>query len=349
MSLRFEKRVSLGRTEPLTVKISVRKTGILLPYLSAGTLYQLLAYDSAYISKTRFTALYKDFTADPANEKFLADMDNLSMFGTGEGENTKPLNAEGLYAFAKDNKNTFRFKFCSESIGNFLQACIVKLKAYEAGVIRRPRQPWWIDREYPSNVDQLAPALLHNALVTGDIDYFIPEELWRVITSRNTFYVMRLTDNRFRGGSSRRIFYKRLENHDAFKSDTFDRFYGLYLLGDSDDVDATTLENDFFLQASKVLRLKKSVVERCKKTNDSAFDVDNEEQIQHILELCLLNPLVQYSGLIEVVTNTKVLELISTKEYLTFIEPISRKNQDKETDKEETKPVIQEEVEKAEE
>ena len=347
MYLDFEKRVSLERTEPLSVKMVVTKTGVLLPYLSASTLYKLLAYDSANISIWWFTALYKDFTDNPANKKFLVDRDNLSAGGRYDA--TKPLSAEGLYAFAKDNKNNFRFKFCSESVGNFLQACIVKLKAYEVGVIKRPQQPWWINREYPGSVDQLAPALLHNALVTGDIDYFIPKELWRVVTSRNTFYVMRLTDNRFRGGSSRQILYKRLGNHDALKPDTFDRFYGLYLLGDSNNVDATTLENDFFLKASKVLRLKKSEIERCKKTNDYAFDVDNEGQIQHILELCLLNSRVQYSGLIEVVTNAKVLELISTKEYLIFIEPKRHKNQDEETGKEETKPAIQEEGEKAEE
>ena len=87
------------------------------------------------------------------------------------------------------------------------------------------------------------------------------------------------------------------------------------MFNDSSLADCVTLENDFFLKAPEILKVEKSWIENCKATNDHSFQVQSSDQIRHMVEACFLNPRVQYNGLIEPVTNRRVLELLNTRNF----------------------------------
>ena len=53
--------------------------------------------------------------------------------------------------------------------------------------------------------------------------------------------------------------------------------------------------------------LKKQEIERCSLTNDFCFKVNDRREIQHMLNLCLINPNINYSGMIDPVINTALL------------------------------------------
>lgn len=42
-------------------------------------------------------------------------------------------------------------------------------------------------------------------------------------------------------------------------------------------------------------------------TNDFCFKVNDRREIQHMLNLCLINPKINYSGMIDSVINTALL------------------------------------------
>ena len=93
----------------------------------------------------------------------------------------------------------------------------------------------------------------------------------------------------------------------------FVKFHSIYLFSDSYLVDYVTLENDFFLKASEILKIDKSVIENCKSTNEYSFQVKNREQIRHMLEMYFVNSRVRYNELVEPITNDNVLTLVNTK------------------------------------
>jgi hypothetical protein len=77
-------------------------------------------------------------------------------------------------------------------------------------------------------------------------------------------------------------------------------------------LDCATLENDFFLK-SYVIGLKKEEIQRCKVTNDFCFKVSDRRDIENMLNLCLTNPNINYSGVIEPITNIALLNLLGKR------------------------------------
>jgi len=298
MKITFEKKINERATATVTVRLGITRVGVLKPYLTVSALYQLIAYNSnPTVSETFFVKLYNNFIQNSENEEFIVN-EQLS-FGRG-GHKKVILNTQGLAKFA--NEHTRKFQFCVVSMKNFIEACLLEFERIE--ISETPTQ------------DQLPLDLLYQELVSGSIqdtkalEFF---ELQRVLNSTNTFYIMELADNYFRAGKSRTYFRTRLQKHTVYKSKKFIGFYGIYLFKDSSLLDCSTLEGDFFLKAPQILGVEKSQIEKCSSTNDFCFLVDDRQQIRKMLELCFVNPRVQYNGLVEPVINTSVLTTINKK------------------------------------
>lgn len=56
---------------------------------------------------------------------------------------------------------------------------------------------------------------------------------------------------------------------------------------------------------------QKHEIERCSFTNDFCFKVDDIRDIQNMLNLCLTNPHINYSGIAEPVTNKGLLNALA--------------------------------------
>ena len=300
MKINFEKVINQNATTTVTTTVTVTlgltKVGVLKLYLPVSSLYELVAYNSnPSVSRTTFTRLYNDFIKDSENKKFVID-EQLS-FGKG-GHKKVVLNAEGLAKFA--NEHTRKFQFSVANMENLKEACVSEFE--RIGIV--PVQ------------NQLSIDFLYQELLSGNIcdteasEFF---ELQKVLNSTNTFYIMELADNYFRAGKSRTYFRTRLKKHTVYKSTKFIGFYGIYLFKESSLLDCATLEGDFFLKAPQILGIDKLQIERCSSTNDFSFLVDNKEQIRKMLELCFVNPRIQYNGLVDPVINPNVLATINKK------------------------------------
>lgn len=314
MDISFNKKTSQSSTK-VTVRVAVGITnGVLTPYLTVRAFYNLVAFDTSpkhYNTADSFSHVYNRFVKKPENAEFIVD--DQPHFGIGS--KTKPLlNSKGLRKFALDH--AYKFQFCPTNMKNLMDACLSEFACPDS-IEKLPQH--LRSRDLPNNISLLPLNELYQALVSGEVpdSSFILSadfrELQRVLDSMNTFYIMELVGNRFRAGQSRDLFLNRLLRHPSYKSDTFIRFYGIYLFGESDFVDSATLENDFFLKAPLILNINKSEIERCKATKDSSFRVEDKDQIRRMMELCLLNPRIQYNGLVEPFVNEKALKLLNTK------------------------------------
>ena len=196
-----------------------------------------------------------------------------------------------------------------------MEACQRKFDGVRNGVITN--EPRLLGRELPANMSVLPITTLYNALISDEVEYYATSELLRILSSKNTFYIMELENNRYRAGSARDTFRGRLNGHETYMAARwFKKFWGVYLFRGPSTVDCVTLENDFFIEASKILKLPKLSVERCGARGFGA----KPEQIRRALELCFTSPRLRYNGLVEIVTNDKVLGLLSTDKWKNILQ-----------------------------
>ena len=140
----------------------------------------------------------------------------------------------------------------------------------------------------------------------------------RILASENCFYLLQMSNNYFYAGSTRAGLVSRFghDKHSAFRSKNFIRFYGIYLITHSDHADAVGLENDFFLQASKILNIEKKFISRLPHPTDNiknyGFKVKSPRKIGQILESCFLDS-PNYRGIVEPITEAPVLSLLKEK------------------------------------
>ena len=109
------------------------------------------------------------------------------------------------------------------------------------------------------------------------------------------------------------IFKNRLRNHPTFNSENFIDVYSIFLFEDSQDIDAYTLENDFFLKAPEILGKKKAEIQKCSSVSDFSFQVQDQRQIQFMLNACMTNPKVCYKNTVRQITNLELLKGVSEK------------------------------------
>lgn len=284
-----------------------------MPYLTVRTLYSLLHYDSKpVITEKRFGEVYRDWARKEENRRYLVE--EKINFGRGyKGKFT--LNSAGLTAFAKQHVRSFQF--CVENMKNFIEACELEFTRFQVKGSELPKVA--MGRTEIASVEQFPATGLYEGLETGQIynnDSVNFLEMQGILESTNVFYIMELADNWFRAGHTRQQFRVRLRDHPSYikKNKNFVGFYGIYLFKDSSEVDASTLEMNFFLQAPKILGKRKLDVQVTKAEHNNAFQVTDKRQIQLMLELCLTNKRTQYQGLVQPVTNLSVLDELAKGE-----------------------------------
>lgn len=256
-----------------------------------------------------FEGIYTAFCADSANAKFLF-MGQVTYGRLIPLKGRQVLGAQGLCKFALENQD--RLHFCPKNMNNFMRACMSSLDDIKNDGSR----PRFKGREFPTilPLNQLYDGLMFGAIHT--IEAATRFGLEHVLKSTNTLYLMELAHDRFYVGHSLVPFGEHLKGHPAYHSKTgdFTRFYGIYLLGDSTDVDGAALKENFFSHISEILAVKEA-------EPFDAFIVCPKEHIRRALEVSFLVPHPRYNGLVEPVINTKVLGLLNTKDYLTFLKP----------------------------
>jgi len=298
----FRKEVSKDVYEIRTLYLGLLKADLILPILSIKALYELVAYNSnPYPSLPHFTNLYNLFVRDPQNSKFILDGKYIT-FGRG-GHKKISLDGDGLRAFCQ--KYQYNFQLSHNSLSNLGKAIMEELQNIEnSGSIMFNKSKMPLQSDIYSNI------LLE--FVKEDSNNFLHIELECLLLSRNFFYIMELENLYFRAGYTSNYLRNRLRNHPVYNSPNFLQFHTLFKFKESCWLDCATLENDFFLK-SYVIGLKKEEIQRCKVTNDFCFKVSDRRDIENMLNLCLTNPNINYSGLIEPITNIALLNLLGKR------------------------------------
>lgn len=307
MLVSFLKQVSLEKTDNTTIRVGVPKYGtsvVPMPYLESNGLYNLLSFNLLPLEEVWFANLYDDFTTNSKNAEFLVE-DQLD-FGY-HFKPSKVLNESGLVRFAQENNR--RFQFSLQDVENFMAACLVE---FESARRLEHREKVLRKRKLPTNQEMLPINALYNSLVSGEIRGFEESEIFElklVLNSRNTFYIMELKNNQYLVGQSRLRFGTMLLEHDTYLSESFVKFYGVYLFDGPGPVDCATLEEGFLLKAAKILQVETF----CGKEGGCILTASNVNEIRHILELSLLTPKHKYNARMAPVTHERVLNLLCSK------------------------------------
>ena len=295
----FDKETSKNIFEKCTVSVGLSKTGKVLPILTIKALFELIAYDSnPKPSLSNFSRLYKNFVINPANSEYILDQKHIT-FGKG-GYKKASLNGDGLKLFIKKNQEYFQVSL--ETLASFTDAV---LKGF-INVVDPTVKKLLLKRVLPAQIDlyDLICDMRENPSLN------LHTELQELLVTRNTFYIMECENLFFRVGHTLDTLRGRLQPHPVYNSPRFKSFHTLFKFKDSELLDSVTLENDFFLKCY-VIGLQKHEIERCSFTNDFCFKVDDIRDIQYMLNLCLTNPHINYSGIAEPVTNKGLLNALA--------------------------------------
>lgn len=253
-----------------------------------------------------FINLYNAFVRNPQNSAFVIDQAYIT-FGRG-GHRKISITGDGLIAFAKENQRAFQL--CRYTLNSFVSSILEGLSSLDSSINVAKNRP------LPSR-ENLHEEVLYRELCKNTIldpSSFVHIELQALLLTQNIFYIMEMEDLYFRAGFSLDYWRSRLKNHPAYNSPKFLRFHTLIKFKPCIFLDSATLENDFFQKAG-VIGLKKEQMSRCSVTNDNAFSVSDRRDIQNMLNLCLTNPLISYSGWVEPVTNLALLDALNNKDH----------------------------------
>lgn len=301
----FDKETSKNIFEKCTVSVDLSKTGKVLPILTIKALFELIAYDSnPKPSLSNFSRLYHNFVINPANSEYILDQKHIT-FGKG-GYKKASLNGDGLKLFIKKNQEYFQVSL--ETLVSFTDAV---LKGF-INVVDPTVKKLLLKRVLPAQIDLYEDNLICDMRENPSLNSYnyLHTELQELLVTRNTFYIMECENLFFRVGHTLDTLRGRLQPHPVYNSPRFKSFHTLFKFKDSELLDSVTLENDFFLKCY-VIGLQKHEIERCSFTNDFCFKVDDIRDIQNMLNLCLTNPHINYSGIAEPVTNKGLLNALA--------------------------------------
>jgi len=301
----FDKETAKGIFEKCMVIVGLSKMGKVLPILTIKALFELIAYDSnPNPSLSNFNRLYHKFVINPDNSEYILEQKHIT-FGKG-GYKKASLNGDGLKLFINQNQKYFQVSL--ETLMSFTEAV---LKGF-TNIVDPTVKKLVLNRILPVQTDLYENNLICDMRenpVLNSYNY-LHTELQALLLTQNIFYIMECENLSFRAGYTLDCLQARLQPHPIYNSSRFIRFHSLFKFKDSEFLDSVTLENDFF-QKSYIIGLQKHEIERCSFTNDFCFKVGDRRDIQNMLNLCLTNPRINYSGIVEPVTNMALLNQLA--------------------------------------